>query len=500
MSRPFKPKKRKIDQVSATSKDGEKLPITDVSHEFPAKVMKLENERNVRLTFDSEASRQLYPSKQIAEIQELKETPRIELTDQGMAAEKKKVKSKKLKVKPFSLTEIQVFVVSCFVPRAARFSQPTCAEVHGCHIADRICVFILDGDATFEPDAEEMNLFQEVIHFETCASWVDRLLNVHLSKKEIQKTFVNRGIEPELYLEVNRAEKMPLTPATKTKLLLSPLQMAVYGFPLPGDHQYVPTRDSYREVTDESPFFALDCEMCMTVGGKSEVTRLSVVDEDENVVYDKIVKPKKRIINYFTKYSGITREMMAGPTTTLPIALRTLKKIFPPDAILCGQALHGDLKYMGVMHPYVVDTSVIYNLSGKLSVKPGLKRLSARFLNQEIQQGSRGHSSVEDAIATLRLVKLKAEKGLEFGDNVTWPVKYSLSGLQCNSMPLTKYLKIKNMNVKLFYDYVDYDCNKFVAVYSSGTKIIEVVKKCISSMEKVVCIVMTSQGLCYIHS
>ncbi|KAI1305835.1 RNA exonuclease 1 [Halotydeus destructor] len=320
------------------------------------------------------------------------------------------------------------------------------------------------------------------------------------SEVKISKTLVDRGIEPELYVEGDPAPKaLIMTPATKTKLLLSPLQMAIEDFPLPGDDQYVPTRDSYREVTDESPFFALDCEMCVTVGGKSEVTRLSVVDEDENVVYDQFVKPAKEIIDYLTRYSGITKEIMEGPTTTLPEALRELKQIFPPDAILCGQSLNFDLKHMGVMHPYVVDTSIIYNLSGERSIKTGLKVLSARFLNQNIQQGSRGHSSVEDAMATLRLVKLKARKGLEFGDSVTLPVNYAWTKTQYDSLPLAKYLEVKNMDVKLFYDYVDFDCNKFFTVFSSGNKINEVIKKCISSMEKQICIVLTSEGLCYIH-
>lgn len=33
-----------------------------------------------------------------------------------------------------------------------------------------------------------------------------------------------------------------------------------------------------------------------------------------------------------------------------------------------------------MFHPYVIDTSVIYNLSGVPYVKPGLKRLTSTFL------------------------------------------------------------------------------------------------------------------------
>ncbi|KAI1305836.1 RNA exonuclease 1 [Halotydeus destructor] len=483
MSIPFKPTKRNIevslDQVSAKNEDG------------PAKVMKL--------TFDSEARMQLYELRTKAEKLKMISTPLIKLTNTGMASRHVN-NDKSREVKPISLSEMQTFVLSCFLPQTLRSYHPTCAEVQRCHSAPKICVFILDGDATFEPDPKEMELFQEVIRFETNPSWVDTLLNVPLSKQQITKTFVDSGIETD-YVEGDMARKNHMmTPATKTKLLLSPLQMAVEDFPLPGDDQYVPTKDCYREVTDKSPFFALDCEMCVTVGGKSEITQISVVDEDEKVVYDQYVKPANKIINFQTRLSGITKEIMAGPTTTLPKALRELKQILPPDAILCGHSLRGDLKQMGVMHPYVVDTSVIYNLSGVRSTKSSLKALSDRFLNQKIQQGSGGHSAVEDAIATLRLVKLKVRKGLEFGDNVASPVNYARKSGQDDPLPLTKYLKVKNMDVKLFYDYVDFDCNKFFAVFGSRKKMNEVVKKCISSMEKVVCIVMTSQGLCYIRS
>jgi len=33
-----------------------------------------------------------------------------------------------------------------------------------------------------------------------------------------------------------------------------------------------------------------------------------------------------------------------------------------------------------MFHPYVIDTSVIYNLNGDRIMKPGLKRLSQMFL------------------------------------------------------------------------------------------------------------------------
>lgn len=63
------------------------------------------------------------------------------------------------------------------------------------------------------------------------------------------------------------------------------------------------------------------------------------------------------------------------------------------------------------MHPYIIDTSVIFNLTGNRRHKSKLSKLAMEFLNEAIQQrGAEGHDSFEDSLAALKLVQLKLTK------------------------------------------------------------------------------------------
>lgn len=59
------------------------------------------------------------------------------------------------------------------------------------------------------------------------------------------------------------------------------------------------------------------------------------------------------------------------------------------------------------MHPYVIDTSVIFNISGERWRKPKLQTLALKYLGLEIQSDAKGHDSAEDSISSLKLVQLK---------------------------------------------------------------------------------------------
>lgn len=82
---------------------------------------------------------------------------------------------------------------------------------------------------------------------------------------------------------------------TRTRLLLSLNQMMIHNYPLPTNKRqftmddFCFTKSQYLPVTDKSPMFAIDCEMCYTTIGKNELTRVSIINEQLEVSFSLIL-------------------------------------------------------------------------------------------------------------------------------------------------------------------------------------------------------------------
>ncbi|XP_014673830.1 PREDICTED: uncharacterized protein LOC106814072 isoform X2 [Priapulus caudatus] len=219
----------------------------------------------------------------------------------------------------------------------------------------------------------------------------------------------------------------------RTWLIMNPEELASDKYPLPlsGDPQcarYVYSKDYYEPVTSSSPMFCIDCEMCMVISKKYVLTRIAVVDEQLQCVYETLVMPHLRIIDYVTKYSGITKELLQGVTTSLQDVQTQLKNILPADAILVGHSLSNDLHAMEMFHPYIIDTSIVYNTKWRRCMKTSLRQLTSMFLGREIQcWGAQGHHPTEDAIATMELLLLKLRHDPSFGNVLEGFHLYSFS-------------------------------------------------------------------------
>ncbi|XP_004631198.1 putative exonuclease GOR [Octodon degus] len=166
-----------------------------------------------------------------------------------------------------------------------------------------------------------------------------------------------------------------------------------------------PSQDTHPEI------YALDCEMCFTTRGL-ELTRITLVDADMRVVYDTFVKPDREIVDYNTRFSGVTEADLAHTSVRLPDVQAFLLSKLTTDSILIGHSLESDLLVLKMIHPSVVDTSVLFPHPLGFPYKRSLRSLVADYLHEVIQDKPGGHSSCEDAGACMRLVGWKIMEDL----------------------------------------------------------------------------------------
>ncbi|KAG7194693.1 uncharacterized protein KQ657_004370 [Scheffersomyces spartinae] len=163
--------------------------------------------------------------------------------------------------------------------------------------------------------------------------------------------------------------------------------------------------------------FGLDCEFCMSELG-NELTRISLVNGDSEVILDTFVQPENPIIDYKTQYSGITPELLEGITTTIGDVQKEILSIVSSEDYLVGHSLNSDLNVLKIYHRRIIDTAHIYDHPRGPPLKASLKWLAKTYLNRVIQNGDNGHCLVEDSSTCIDLVKLKLKSGLYFGSTI----------------------------------------------------------------------------------
>ena len=154
-------------------------------------------------------------------------------------------------------------------------------------------------------------------------------------------------------------------------------------------------------AADWSEAVAIDCEMVMIEGGGSALARCCVVAWNEEVLVDTYCAPPANVIDYLTRYSGIRASDLDGAPPFAEVRSRVASLL--DGRVVIGHGVSSDFRALKLVHPpeQIVDTQ-------DLDWGPGralnLRALSLEILGTPIQQG--GHCPHEDALATLRLMKV----------------------------------------------------------------------------------------------
>ncbi|XP_005381629.1 PREDICTED: apoptosis-enhancing nuclease [Chinchilla lanigera] len=177
-------------------------------------------------------------------------------------------------------------------------------------------------------------------------------------------------------------------------------------------------RPAPREASGPSPskYVAVDCEMVGTGprGCVSELARCSVVSYHGDVLYDKYIRPEMPIVDYRTRWSGITRQHMRK-AIPFQVAQKEILKLLKGKVVV-GHALHNDFQALKYVHPrsQTRDTTSVPSLLGQPGLhtraRVSLKDLALQLLHKRIQVGQHGHSSVEDAATAMELYRLVEDR------------------------------------------------------------------------------------------
>jgi len=143
-----------------------------------------------------------------------------------------------------------------------------------------------------------------------------------------------------------------------------------------------------------------------------EPVRVTVVGVDGRLVYESYVQPDNEIVDYNTRYSGISeRELSRKNSKALRDVQNDLMGFLEARSIVIGHGLENDLRVLQLVHGRVIDTAIVFMTRDGL--RPPLRQLARTRLGREIQSSEQGHDSREDALACMELMLRRVREDAE---------------------------------------------------------------------------------------
>ena len=96
--------------------------------------------------------------------------------------------------------------------------------------------------------------------------------------------------------------------------------------------------------------------MCITGADTLSLTRTTLVDHAGTVILNELCIPDSPITDYNTRYSGITKDTLAGVTQSWREVRDKVLALVDRDTYLVGHALHNDLHQLRLCHRRILDS------------------------------------------------------------------------------------------------------------------------------------------------
>lgn len=152
---------------------------------------------------------------------------------------------------------------------------------------------------------------------------------------------------------------------------------------------------------------ALHTEVCYTLEG-IEISKLTVVDENQNVIVQRFIKPRVHVVDYLTDKTGVREEDLRDAPNLRDVKIE-LKDIISSRTIIVGYRLNESLRVLQMKHDRVIDIAILFSDDTVNYPKKTIEELCCEMLGERIYKGDK-MSTCEVAKASMRIALIVGQE------------------------------------------------------------------------------------------